>query len=94
MQKSFDAFTYLKSIGLNFSIVGGIDLKVRPKNKINRQELKYAGWTAGELYRRNKSKGIVWLYQWSNGPYKALQSLLRRRTVQPVLWGAPGAVRC
>lgn len=32
----------------------------------HRQELKQTGWTAGELYRCNKSKGIIWLRQWSN----------------------------
>ena len=32
----------------------------------HREELRQAGWTMPELYRRNKSKGIIWLSQWSN----------------------------
>jgi hypothetical protein len=30
----------------------------------HRQALKAAGWTAAELYRRNKSKGIAWCGLW------------------------------
>jgi len=31
----------------------------------NRAELKQYGWTMAELYRRNKSRGIVWVKLWS-----------------------------
>jgi hypothetical protein len=29
-------------------------------------KLKQAGWTAPELYRRNRSKGIIWLELWDD----------------------------
>ncbi len=31
----------------------------------HREELCKAGWTAAELYRRNKSRGVLWLTVWS-----------------------------
>lgn len=32
----------------------------------HRLKLKQAGWTAPELYRRNRSKGIIWLELWDD----------------------------
>ncbi len=36
----------------------------------HRQELLQSGWTAAELYRRNKSLGIVWLGLWRRADLK------------------------
>ncbi|MFH2122522.1 MAG: hypothetical protein ABIJ50_03420 [Pseudomonadota bacterium] len=37
----------------------------------HRQELKAAGWTAKELYRRNKAEGICWSGIWDKPFFKA-----------------------
>jgi hypothetical protein len=37
----------------------------------HRQELRQAGWSARELYRRNKSQGICWCDLWNKPFFKA-----------------------
>lgn len=53
------------TLGKSTKTKAGIPLSAVSLLHDHRQHLQVAGWTAPELYRRNRSKGIAWLRFWS-----------------------------